>query len=359
MSFLSRILSSSRVRAASRRLSEDPTPRAYAELAQEHASRGRLDEVERVTAEGLRLFPGDTELARLAARARSLRLEGRIRDLQQDLRDSPRPALWQEFCDLLIEAGRFARAEEVATEWNQAVPSGEAQYYCALARARRFFTDRRRDDGRLAFDLVQSVEEALPGDPRPVRLRLELASRIGAWSEVRRALARLLEYTPGDAALEARFRTVVVLSDNAKTVERALRDVERTGRFVDDEPEPEPGAATGNVRPLLQSMVDEPEVNAAFYVRGSTALVQGPKGATAERAARGVREIVGSCRAAARRLGLGTAKGATLEGDFGTLLVVTSEQSSCALWSESRVGPRQEQRLRELATSATTGEVKP
>ncbi|MBL8861801.1 MAG: hypothetical protein JNK02_07285 [Planctomycetes bacterium] len=353
MSFLNRILSSGRVRSAARRVSKDPTPAAYAELAQEHALAGEIDEVLRVTAEGLKLFPGDPELKRLADRTRGLRAESRIKELQQELRSSPRPAVRKELCELLLESGRVARAEEVAIEWHQATKSPEASYYRALARAERFFADRRRDDGRMALDLVKAAEDALPNDPRPLRLFLQIASRIGAWGEARRALARLLEHCPGDPTLEARFRTVAALAEGSKTIEQALREVERTGRLADDAPDRKEGSENVSVRPMLQSLVQEPGVQAAFFARGATALVQGPKGATAERTARGVREVVSGCRAAARKLGLGAAQSARLEGDFGTLVLVIGEQGSSALWCDGSANSRHEERLRQLAGAAS------
>ena len=42
-------------------------------------------------------------------------------------------------------------------------------------------------------------------------------------------------------------------------------------------------AAAGEIRPILKNLCNEPGVRAAVYVRGATALVQGPRGATAER----------------------------------------------------------------------------
>ncbi len=353
MSFLNRILSAGRVRTVARRLAKDPTPVGYVELAQEYAVVGDLEEVLRVTAEGLKLFPGDAELKRLSDRTRSLRVESRIRDLQQEMRGSPRPAVRKELCELLIEAGRVARAEEIAVEWHQSTKSGEAAYFRALARTERFFADRRRDDGRQAFELAKAAEEALPGDPRPVKLSLQLASRIGAWVDARRSMARLLEHFPGDPALEARFRTVAALADGAKGIDQALREVERTGRLVDDEPEIKDAVESGNVRPMLQSLARDTGVQAVFFARGATALVQGPKGATAERAARGVREVVTGCRTAARKLGLGAAQSARLEGDFGTLVLVIGEQGSSAMWCDGPANPRHEEGLRQLAGAAS------
>jgi hypothetical protein len=357
MSFLNRWLSSSRVRDAKKGVAKEPTARRYAELAHEYAVVGELADVLRTTSEGLKLFPGDAELKRLSDRARAMQLEGRTRELQVELKIAPRASLWKELCEILLESGRVARAEEVATEWFQATRSGEAQYYRAHARADRFIADRRRDDGRLAFDMVTAATESLPGDPRPLKLHLQLASRVGAWADARRVLARLLEHFPGDPSLEARFRSIITLSETSKTLDQALRAVEKSGRLVDEAPESDRASTSGSVRPLLKDILAESGVEAVFYVRGATALVQGPKGATAERTARGVREVVSSCRSAARKLGLGQALEVRIEGGFGTLLVAPGEQGSSALWCTGNITRRHEERLRDLAGIDGTAEV--
>ena len=356
MSLFDRWLSHGRVRSAARRLAKDPSARHYAELVQEHAVQGSLADGLKIATEGLKSYPGDLELKRLADKMRQTLIEGRTRELQHELAIAPRPALWRELCEIMLEGGRVARAEELASDWYQATQSGEAQLYRARARAERFFADRRRDDGRLAFDYAEQAEKALPQDARPLKLRLQLSSRCGAWSEARRALARLLELCPGDPHLEARFRTVLTLSETSRSVDQALRDVEKSGRFADEESEADRGSTSGSVRPMLQLLARESGVQAAFYVRGATALVQGPKGATAERTARGVREIVGSCRTAARRLGLGQAHEVRIEGDFGTLLVAPGELGAAALWCVADVTRRHEEGLRELAGAAGRAE---
>jgi predicted regulator of Ras-like GTPase activity (Roadblock/LC7/MglB family) len=194
----------------------------------------------------------------------------------------------------------------------------------------------------------------MPGDVRPLKLHVELASRCGAWGEARRILARLLEHLPGDPATEARFRTVAALADTGKTVDQALREVEKTGHLAgeDGPTEPRTSATNKSIRPLLKRLIQEDGVEAAFFVRGATALVQGKKGATAERTARGVRDIVSSCRTAARKLGLGQAHEVRIEGEFGTLLVAPSEQGSGALWCLGGITRRHDECLRELAGAA-------
>jgi tetratricopeptide (TPR) repeat protein len=341
------------VRQAAKRLADEPSARNYAALAQEYAVLGDLDEVLRVCDEGLAAFPGNEVLKRLSDRTKVLFRQDRARVLTAELASAPRPAVWRELCEILLESGRVSKAEDLATEWHEKTGEGEAVLYRARARAERFFADRNREDGRAAFDLAAAAEEALPSDPRPLRLRVTLASRCGVWQEARRALARLLELYPGDPALEARFRTVMTLAETGHTIDKALREVERTGRLVDDEREPEQAApSAGSVRPMLQGLLREPGVQAAFYVRGGTALVQGPRGATAERMARGVREIVAQCRGASRRLGLGQAYEVRIEGDFGTLLLAPGEVGSGALWCAGQVTHRHEEALRDLASAA-------
>ena len=152
--------------------------------------------------------------------------------------------------------------------------------------------------------------------------------------------------------LEARFRAVAATPEPRKTVEAALREVERTGKFVDDEPDGTERASPPSVavRPLLQTILQEPGAQVSFFVRGGTALVQGQKGATAERSARAVREIVASSKAVARRLGLGQATGVHVSGDFGIVAIAPGENGSGAVWSKGPVSRTTEDRLRELST---------
>lgn len=351
--WLRRLLPRSRVRAAAKRLAKDPSARNYTLLAQEYAVTGELDQVLRVCEEGLAVFPGNESLRRLTDRTKVLFRQDRTRSLMNELATAPRPAVWKELCEILLESNRAAKAEETANEWHSRTNDPEAVYYQARARTERFFADRRRDDGERAFELATTSEELLPMDPRPLRLRVTLASRCGAWQDARRALARLLELYPGDPTLEARFRTVVTLAETGPTVERALREVERSGRLVDDEQaQPQQHVSARSIRPMLQNILREPGVQAAFYVRGGTALVQGPRGATAERTARGVREIVTQCRTAARRLGLGQALEVRIEGDFGTLMVVPGDVGSGALWCAGPSTHRHDEALRDLAAIA-------
>ncbi len=353
-----RILNRGRVRAASRRLASEPSVKNYLLLAQAHASVGQLTEVAKVCEEGLALHPGNAELRRMRERAVTLSREDRVRELQSLVRSSPRPALWKELCEIQLEAGRVARAEKVATEWYESSGGAEALLYRARARAERFFTDRRRDDARRALELAAESIRLAPADPAPMRLRLQIFTRCGAWQDARTSIARMLELFPGDPALEARFRTVASLAETAPSLDQALREVERTGAFVDDESEAETQVGSRSIRPLLQATAAEEGVNGAFYVRGGTALVQGPKGATAERYARGLRELVGGGRGAARRLGLGQPVEVLLEGNFGSLYIRPGTVGAAALWTSDRPTRKHQGALTELAAfEGTTPEV--
>lgn len=351
-----RILSLGRARSLARRLAEDPSPRNYLALAQSHVAAGRLADVVRVCDEALALHPGHAELERTRERALALSREDRIRELQRQIRQSPRPALFRELCETLVGAGRLARAEKVVGEWLEACEDDEALFQLGVVRAERYFADRRREDARVALERFEDFARRRPSDLRPLRAQLDIQSRCGAWAEARRTLARLLELAPGDPALEARFRTVAALSAGARSLDQALREVERSGRFVDDEVDAERADSTQALRPALQAAAGIDGVRGAFYVRGGTALVQGPRGASAERYARGVREVVGATRSAARRLGLGHIHEVLLEGDFGALVVRPDALGAAALWVEGEPGPRSDEALTMLTGGASPPE---
>lgn len=360
MKFVRKILTHNRVRQAKRRLAEQPSPRNYAALANEHAWEGNSALAVQVCREGLEVFPGSSELQRLFKRVLRVERENRISELKSELVEAPRPALWGEMCDVLLESGQLDRAEETAQEWYEETGDPDAVLVLARTRVSRFLDDRGREQGQKAFEALDRAQECLERDPRPWRLRLELCSKIGAAADARQCVVRLLELEPGEPSLEARFRVLSAQSENAPPIERALIEVERTGKLHEEEDtgeERRESQEARDVRPALQRLASEEGVHAALYIRGSTALVQGPRGATAERAARSVRGVTKSARTVARRLGLGQVASVTLEGNFGTFAVATGEMDAGALWCSGQLLPAHAASLLDLAgVDATVGE---
>jgi len=354
MGLLSRFTHRNRIRKAARTLALDPSPRSYVNLAREYVVAGNYREVLRVCTEGLEIHTGNAELRRMAQRAQSIGLDKRIKTLQRESSASPRPALFKELCEVALQSGKLDRAEEVAREWYEHSKDGESTYFLARVCCERFFTDRRKDDGQKAFELTNEAKELLGNDPRPLQLQLELTSRTGAWQEARKCIARLLELMPGDPDLEARFRTVLAHCDDAKPFDRTLNVVERTGQFIDDQLESDRNSKVA-VRPMLQKLSADDSVRAAVYLRGGTALVQGPHGATADRTARAVRDVVQASRSAARRLGLGRPAEVLLEGAFGSLLLAPSEASTSAVWCSGAIQRQHEELLKDLSGMAGIG----
>jgi len=351
MGIFRRITSRNRIRQAAKDLALEPTPRNYVNLAREYVVAGNFREVLRVCEEGLQIHTGNAELKRMADRAQAIELEKRLKTLQREALASPRPALWQELGDLLLQSGRLDRAQEVAQQWHSARKDGESTYFLARVVSERFFADRRKDDGVRAFELADEALKLMGSDARPLQLQLELTTRTGAWQEARKCIARLLELMPGDPDLEARFRTVLSHCENAKSYERTLNAVERTGQFIDDQAEI---ASNSNVavRPMLQKLSADDSVRAAVYLRGGTALVQGPHGATADRTARAVRDVVLASRSASRRLGLGRPTEVLMEGAFGSLLLSPGERSTSAVWCSGGIQRQHEELLKDLSGMA-------
>jgi tetratricopeptide (TPR) repeat protein len=348
MKFLKKVLGRGRIRSARKLIATDPSPRSYAALAQEYARLGLPREALSVCEEGLASFSGNTLLSRLANRARRMEREDRIAKLKRSLAEAPGPGLWSEMCELLLELGQIARAEETAREWIDATDDPDAHLMLARVRVDRFFADRGRGLGLAAAATLEEALQRQPESAGALRLQLNFLTRIGAWKEARAVAGRLLQVEPGAADLEGRFRTLDERAAGAPSIERALLEVERTGRLVD---EVEEGCSTGqlNIRPVLRELAADPDIHAALYVRGSTVLIQGPKGATAERIARAVRSILSSSSTTTRKLGLGQIFQVELEGDFGKLAVAPGGIDAGALWSQGPLGRKREETLLGLA----------
>lgn len=358
MKLFARWTAKKRLRDASKALGKDASAENYVALAREYIVAGQTRDVIRICDEGLAAYPGHSELERLAQRARQLYQEDRIRELSLELEAAPRPALYREYCELLLEGGRVQRALEAAERWRAQSEDPEALYYVAAAHAELFFDGRRSADGLEAYELATRAARGLPQDRRPPRLQFEIARRCGAWEEARRALARLLELMPGNPALESRFRSVLANCAHAKPLARALHDVERSGQFVDDAPEHAEAAEPDDIRALLKELATPGDVRAAVFLRGGTGLVQGAQGATAERTARAVREALQASRTAARRMALGRPLRIEAEGAFGSLLISPGDLGTAAVWTKGAVGHATRMRVAQLSGSDDPGGVR-
>lgn len=354
-----RLFTRARLREARQRLAKQPTPLNFALLAQEFAAQAMYSEAARVVAEGQQHFSGSAELETIGARVAKQARDARLSEVRADLAEAPRDGLHRELVDLLLEGGEIGRAQEAAEAWCAKSDGLESRLGLARALSARFLADRGRAVGERCFEQLAAAEELCGTDARTWRLRLELCAAIGAWREARRAAARLLELDPGDPDLEVQFRTFDARSSESVEIREALREVERTGRLQNESRNDSARAQaslTRDVRPALRSLAHEQDVRAALYLRGATALVQGPKGATAERTARQVREVVQSTRTIARRLGLGLVNELRLEGDFGTLLVSTTEADAAVLWTCDAPSSAHERALADLSGWAPAAE---
>jgi tetratricopeptide (TPR) repeat protein len=356
MNLLNRLLSFGRVRRARRALAADPTPRNYLTLAQQFALAGRTADAERACVEGLAAFPENIQLSRYHQRTRRAEREKRLAELRRELALAPRPPLWRELCEILIESDELARAEEELTRWLARDQDPEARYLLARVLLARFYADRGREQGRAALAALDTAIEHLPGDLRPLRAKLDFLTKIGAWKDARECAGRCLAVEPGTLELEGRYRTLATRAEKAPTFERALYEVERSGKLAGEDGLVDARSSAGSVQALLRELATQPDVQAVLYVRGSTALVQGPKGATAERTARTVQSILAGSRATARRIGLGQLFQVQLEGSFGTLSIAPGEQDAGAILCSGPLGRTREEALLGMAgLNAATG----
>lgn len=345
---IQRFFSRSRLKTARRQLAEDFSAQNYERLIQQLAVAGELDAAAELCSEGLGQFEGDRALLRLDARIKKHVREQRLARLRDELEQGPRPALWSSFCDLCCEQGDWDQAEDAARRWVDAGGGEVAAVLLARVCTRRFFSERSRKSGEHALEAIRAAREAADRGVEALRLELRVMLAIGAFGRAREVVCELLDHVPGDAELEMRYRALEGPAEGAPDPRRALGRVEETGRLATDRTET--GAVTSeDIRPALQRLAAAPGCGATLFLRGSTALVQGPRGATAQRTARGMKAALKAARTASRRLDLGPLRELEVDGDFGQLVGAVGERDAAMSWYRREAQPPEREVLRELA----------
>ncbi len=301
--------------------------------------------------EALERFPGDGALQKMLVSIRQAERDARRSRLQAELEVAPRAEAYRELCELMLKRGEAAATLEFVGRWRQIDDSGEPLYFEAAAFGELYFSNHLSRDGMRAFQLAAEAGKLRKDDPRPFRLQFEIARRCGAWEDARIALARLLDIMPGNRLIEGRFRGVIANCASSRSLSKALADVERTGRFLGDEIETGDGLDRDQVRPGLVELAGRDDVHLAVFLRGNTALVQGAQGASADRSARAVRDVVSVTRSASRKLLLGTPRELRCEGSAGSLFLKAGESGTAAVWAARNLTGRSSRLMDELVQS--------
>lgn len=350
---IQRFFSRSRLKQARRQLAEDFSAQNYERLIQQLAVSGELDAASELCSEGLEQFPGDRSLQRLEGRIRGHVREQRLVRLREELEQGPRPALWNSYCELCCECGEWDEAERAAQRWYEEDGDEAALLLVARVRTQRFYSDRSRRLGEQALAAIEEACEASDRAVEPLRLELRFMLAIGAFGRARDVAAELLDHLPGDAELESRYRALEAPAESAPEPRRALARVEESGRLATDRAES--GAVQSeDIRPALQRLAAAPGCGASVFLRGSTALIQGPRGATAQRTARGMKNALKAARTVSRRLDLGPLREFEIDGDFGQLVGEAGERDAALGWFRRDVQPAERERLRDLAGAQRT-----
>lgn len=301
--------------------------------------------------EALKRFQGDHTLQRLLVSVRQAERTARMSRLKAELETAPCPDAYRELCELMLKRGEAAATLEHVGRWRKIDDSGEPLYFEAAAFGELYFGNHLSRDGMRAFQLAAEAGKVRKDDPRPFRLQFEIARRCGAWEDARIALARLLDIMPGNRLIEGRFRGVMANCASSRSLSKALADVERTGRFLGDEIEVGGVLDRDSVRPGLLELAGRDDVHVAFFLRGNTALVQGAQGATADRSARAVRDVLSVTRSSSRKLLLGAPQELRCEGSGGSLFLKAGESGTAAVWAARSLTGTSSRLMNELVGS--------
>ncbi|GEM_PF-5058075 len=328
------------------------TPEAAARRVRKLAGGGDYSGALEVCKDALDRFPEDHKLQRLSRDVRLAERDTRRSSLMAELEATPSVDGYRELCDLLLKRGEAAGALEFVGRWRQVDSSGEPLYYEAAAFGELFFGNHLSRDGLRAFQLAAEAGKIRRDDPRPFRLQFEIARRCGAWEDARIALARLLDLMPGNRLIEGRFRGVIANCANSRSLSKAIADVERTGRFLDDDLDTDGTLDRDLIRPGLQELAGRDDVHVAFFLRGNTALVQGAQGTAADRSARAVRDVLSMTRSSSRKLLLGVPVELRCEGSGGSLVLKAGDEGTAAVWAARSLTETSSRLMSELSSGS-------
>jgi len=351
VSLLARISDSLTLRRLRRTAEVQPTPRAYAELADHLVQKGRTLEAYEWATRGLRMFPDAKRIADVRRFAQRQQMLEEITSLTQRIATSPNPALYARLAMLYHEVGDHTRAEEVCIECGERFPDDEATYLVTgEIRVDRFLADGLARDAEKAVENLERVAELNTGNVRCHLLLARVFHAVGALDACCAHLRKLLQITPAAtktirpflAAIEARIQE---WGDSGKDLDELYLEVEKNGTFAND-PWDFPRyrgmrhsalVRDLNIDNLRASMADLawlPGVQRALVLddEGEILLEAGRLGNPPQEVfTQLVRTLGETADGLSRRMDIGTLTRADLKGPFGTLHLIRFPGALCGI----------------------------
>ena len=342
-----------RLRAAVKR---DPTPAAFADLAERYISLGKARDARKAATSGLAVFPTSERLTAISTFLRKDNLKAEITHLKKQTGENPSPAVFIRLAQCYQELGDHERTLAICNECSSRYPLNEHPYLVAgEMHTQRFFQHLSGNDGIEGEALLRRALR-LNGQNLDARLLLaQIYYSIGALdyldqelAEIRRLSAdfedlmvfRSANREPAEAEAEESS------TPSPSMVER-IRLIESRGEFVNP-PWEFPSSALTTPAGIIRTgaQVDEKRVSQNVVdlanhdgVTGVAAI--GPDGTTLAAAEDStasaiddfpvlVAEILSTACDATRRMEFGELDWCMLEGEFGGIAINHLKEISLA-----------------------------
>jgi tetratricopeptide (TPR) repeat protein len=222
-----------RLRRQTRR---EPSPSAFAELAERLISLGEHDDALRVAEEGLAAYPHADRLEHVRLYVKKSRMTGELRRLREEIQRRPTALGYSRLAKLYRELGSHDEALAIASVCAERFPTDETAFLLqADLRRERFRSDKVAKDAIMA---ESALRQALRLNPHNVdaRVRLaELCHLVGLREACAEHLLAARQASPSSPDLEALVRELgdAPASDEESFAEMAER-VQAQGAFAGD-----------------------------------------------------------------------------------------------------------------------------
>jgi len=322
----------SRLRRQARR---EPSPSAFAELAERLIALGEHDEALRVAEEGLTAYPHADRLEHVRLYVKKNRMTGELRRLREEIQRRPTALGYSRLAKLYRELGSHDEALAIAAACAERFPTDETAFLLqADLRRERFRRDMVAKDAVMA---ESALRQALRLNPKNVdaRVRLaELCHLVGlreACAEHLQAARAASPSSPDLTALVAELGEAPA-ADEESFSEMAER-VQAEGAFAGDPskfdgggdaPAPDEHVDAGSLLAAMSAFAGHAGLRNVVVLGRQGVVVadhSGPQGMPRAPFAQLVAEIRDAADDASRRMDTGALSRADVEGPGGSLVV--------------------------------------
>jgi tetratricopeptide (TPR) repeat protein len=159
---------------------KNPSPEAFAALAQKHIEDGDLGAAIRTADQGLQTFRGNGKLKDIVLFVKKKQSQDTVKHLRDEIRVKPSPMVYSQLAGIHRELGDIEQALDLLSECTEKFPKDENAFrMLGQIRLENFLQEVIAYDGLHAYRTLRRVQEIAPDDIQGRMLLAQLYFAVG------------------------------------------------------------------------------------------------------------------------------------------------------------------------------------